>query len=84
MASEDLVRNLRPSAKLVLKILEYNDELTQQEIVEKSRLSPRTIRYALDRLQEAAVVEKDIYFPDVRQNLYRLTGEEATAPIETE
>lgn len=84
MFSEETVRDLPPSAKLVLKVLEYNGGLTQKEIVEKSRLSQRTVRDALDRLQEADVVEKDIYIPDARQNLYRLTVEDATATIEAE
>lgn len=75
--TDELVQDLPPSAKLVLKVLEYNGGLTQKQIVENSRLSQRTVRDALDRLQEADVVEKDIYIPDARQNLYRLTVEEA-------
>jgi DNA-binding MarR family transcriptional regulator len=76
MTSDELVHDLPPSAKLVLKVLEYNGGLTQKQIVENSRLSQRTVRDALDRLQEADVVEKDIYIPDARQNLYRLAVEE--------
>jgi DNA-binding MarR family transcriptional regulator len=71
-STDDIVQDLPPSAKLVLKVLEYNGGLTQKQIVENSRLSQRTVRDALDRLQEADVVEKDIYIPDARQNLYRL------------
>ncbi|QDX39569.1 helix-turn-helix domain-containing protein [Salarchaeum sp. JOR-1] len=69
---DDVLSELPPSAKLVVKVLEYNGGLTQKEIVEKSRLSQRTVRDALDRLQENDLVEKDIYIPDARQNLYRL------------
>ena len=72
--TDSLVQDLPPSAKLVLKVLEYNGGLTQKEIVEKSRLSQRTVRDALDRLQEHDVVEKDIYIPDARQNIYRLAN----------
>jgi len=75
--NEDTLRDLPPSAKLVLKVLEYNGGLTQKRIVEKSRLSQRTVRDALSRLQEAGVVEKEIYIPDARQNLYRLSFEES-------
>jgi DNA-binding MarR family transcriptional regulator len=71
--SEDRVADLPPSAKLVFKVLEYNGGLTQKGIVEKSRLSQRTVRDAIDRLQEVDAVEKTIYVPDARQNLYRLT-----------
>ena len=70
---DNQVRDLPPSAKLVLKVLEYNGGLTQKEIVNKSRLSQRTIRDALERLQERNIVEKNIYVPDARQNLYTLS-----------
>jgi len=71
-STDDHVQDLPPSAKLVLKVLEYNGGLTQKQIVEKSRLSQRTVRDALDRLQDHEIVEKDIYIPDARQNIYRL------------
>jgi DNA-binding MarR family transcriptional regulator len=73
--SDAAIEDLPPSAKLVLKVLEYDGGLTQKGIVEESRLSQRTVRDALDRLVEAGVVEKDIYIPDARQNLYRLAVE---------
>ncbi|GAA0263828.1 MarR family transcriptional regulator [Halobacterium noricense] len=86
--TDELVQDLPPSAKLVLKVLEYNGGLTQKQIVENSRLSQRTVRDALDRLQDADVVEKDIYIPDARQNLYRLSidesEEDAEEPAEKE
>ncbi len=72
------VSDLAPSAKLVYKVLEYNGELTQKQIAEKSLLSPRTVRYALNELESAGVVEDDIYFADARQRLYRLTESDAT------
>jgi DNA-binding MarR family transcriptional regulator len=66
------VDDLPPSAKLVFKVLEYKGSLTQKEIVEESMLSARTVRYALERLEELEVVEEDIYFADARQNLYEI------------
>jgi len=81
---DDAIHDLPPSAKLVLKVLEYNGGLTQKEIVEKSRLSQRTVRDALDRLQESDLVEKDIYIPDARQNLYRLSLAESEADAEAD
>jgi DNA-binding MarR family transcriptional regulator len=80
--SEDVIRELPPSAKLVLKVLEYNGGLTQKQIVERSRLSQRTVRDALTRLVESGVVEKDIYIPDARQNIYRLTVVADEAAVE--
>jgi transcription initiation factor IIE alpha subunit len=73
---DDTLRDLPPSAKLVVKVLEYDGGLTQKGIVEASRLSQRTVRDALSRLQDANVVEKEIYIPDARQNLYRLAVSE--------
>ncbi|MFC3957424.1 winged helix-turn-helix domain-containing protein [Halovivax cerinus] len=61
-----------PSAKLVFKVLEYDGPLTQKQIVEESMLSARTVRYALERLEEIGLVDEDIYFADARQSLYRL------------
>lgn len=80
MQEDQSLRDLPPSAKLVLKVLEYNGGLTQKQIVEESRLSQRTVRDALDRLESADVVEKDVYIPDARQNIYRLTVSVETAP----
>jgi predicted transcriptional regulator len=66
------IADLPPSAKLVYKVLEYNGPLTQKGIVEESMLSARTVRYALERLDEVGVVEEDVYFADARQNLYEI------------
>ncbi len=68
----DAVSDLPPSAKLIAKVLEYNGTLTQSELVEKSRLSPRTVRHALKELDEAGVVDSEISLADARQNLYSL------------
>jgi len=67
------IDDLPPSAKLVFKVLEYKGSLTQKEIVDESMLSARTVRYALERLEDIGVVEENIYFADARQNLYDIT-----------
>jgi predicted transcriptional regulator len=67
------IDDLPPSAKLVFKVLEYKGSLTQKEIVDESMLSARTVRYALERLEDIGVVDEDIYFADARQNLYEIT-----------
>ena len=73
----DTIEDLPPSAKLVFKVLEYNGPMTQKGIVEESMLSARTVRYALERLEEIDIVEEDVYFADARQNLYEIVPEEA-------
>ncbi|CAI48428.1 NP_1176A family transcription regulator [Natronomonas pharaonis DSM 2160] len=77
MADSDgeALADLPPSAKLVYKVLEYNGAMTQKDIVEESMLSARTVRYALERLEDIDIVSEDVYFADARQNLYELTDE---------
>ena len=74
MAEGDTQRlgDLPPSAKLVFMVLEHEGPLTQKRLVEKTRLSARTTRYALDRLEHIDVVNKKMGFRDARQNLYTL------------
>ncbi len=79
-SAQETMDDLPPSAKLVFKVLEYNGPLTQKKIVEESMLSARTVRYALERLQDIGAVEENIYFADARQNLYEITAEELEEP----
>ena len=66
------VRDLPPSAKLVAKVLDYNETLTQSELAEETLLPPRTVRYALSRLEEEGVVDSRFSFSDARKRLYSL------------
>ncbi|MFP8955662.1 MarR family transcriptional regulator [Natrialbaceae archaeon A-CW3] len=68
----DDVRDLPPSAKLVAKVLEYNDTMTQQQIADESLLPARTVRYALNRLDEENVIASRFSFSDARKRLYTL------------
>ena len=84
MAESDgeTIADLPPSAKLVYKVLEYNGPLTQKGIVEESMLSARTVRYALERLEEVGVVDEDVYFADARQNLYEIVDDTDEQPAD--
>jgi DNA-binding MarR family transcriptional regulator len=75
----DSLDDLPPSAKLVYKVLEYDGPLTQKQLVEESMLSARTVRYALERLEDLDVVTEDIYFADARQSLYQVTADAGEA-----
>jgi DNA-binding MarR family transcriptional regulator len=66
------VRDLPPSAKLVAKVLDYNEMLSQSQLAEETLLPPRTVRYALTRLEDAGVVESRFSFSDARKRLYSL------------
>jgi len=65
--------DLPPSCLLVAKVLEYEGPLTQGQIATEARLTPRTVRYALDRLDENGLIDKSPYLPDARKDLYELT-----------
>jgi DNA-binding MarR family transcriptional regulator len=71
----EAVRDLPPSAKLVAKVLEYNDTLTQNQLADETLLPPRTVRYALTRLDDAGVIESHFSFTDARKRIYTLTIE---------
>lgn len=71
-SEREAIDDLPPSAKLVFKVLEYKGALTQKQIVEESMLSARTVRYALERLEDLDIVVEDVYFADARQNLYEI------------
>lgn len=66
------VRDLPPSAKLVVKVLDYHGTLTQSELAEETLLPPRTVRYALSRLEEVGAVDARFSFSDARKRLYSL------------
>lgn len=68
---------LPPSAKLVLKVLENHDTLTQQALIRETYLPCRTTRYALRKLMEAGFVNDDVHFRDARKRLYSLSDEYA-------
>ena len=71
-AGWEAVADLPPSAKLVAKVLEYNDRLTQSQLAEETMLPPRTVRYALTRLEEIDAVDSRFSFTDARKRVYAL------------
>jgi len=71
----DALLDLSPSAKLVAKALEYEGESTQADLAESTLLPPRTVRYAIDQLEEADLVGSRISLVDARQRIYSLDPE---------
>ncbi|MFB9803998.1 MarR family transcriptional regulator [Haladaptatus pallidirubidus] len=70
--STEVVRDLPPSAKLAAKVLEYNETMTQSELADETLLPPRTVRYALNRLEDEDLVDSRFSFSDARKRLYTL------------
>lgn len=76
-AQEDFrerLRELPPSAKLVAKVLEDDAPLSQGQLAETSLLPDRTVRYALNRLEESDLVDSRYSFTDARKQVYFLTA----------
>jgi DNA-binding GntR family transcriptional regulator len=53
-------------------VLESGSLLTQKEIINKTYLPARTVRYALSRLRDENLLSKRFCFQDARQSLYGL------------
>ncbi|WP_134670822.1 MarR family transcriptional regulator [Halorussus marinus] len=66
------LRDLPPSAKLVAKVLETDSPLSQGQLAEESLLPDRTVRYALNRLEEESLVDSRYSFQDARKQVYFL------------
>lgn len=70
----DQLRELPPSAKLVAMVLADNAPLSQGNLAEASLLPERTVRYALNRLAEAGLVDSQYSFDDARKQVYFLVN----------
>ncbi|QSW98381.1 MarR family transcriptional regulator [Haloterrigena alkaliphila] len=68
----DRLRDLPPSAKLVAKVLETDSPLSQGQLAEESLLPDRTVRYALNRLEDVGIVGSRYSFRDARKQVYFL------------
>jgi DNA-binding GntR family transcriptional regulator len=66
------LRELPPSAKLVAKVLEADEPLSQGQLAEASLLPDRTVRYALNRLEESDLVGSRYSYRDARKQVYFL------------
>ncbi|SDD21409.1 helix-turn-helix domain-containing protein [Natrinema hispanicum] len=68
----DRLRDLPPSAKLVAKVLETDSPLSQGQLAEESLLPDRTVRYALNRLEDVGLIGSRYSFRDARKQVYYL------------
>lgn len=72
-SAKERLEDLPPSAKLVYKTLDYEGELTRQELAENTFLPPRTVDSALDQLRDTDLVKRDVDMQDARRYRYHLT-----------
>jgi len=69
--SEDMLK-MPPSAKLILKTLEYEGALSQKDLASRTMLPERTIRLSLSHLLGQGYVKKKTSLRDARQRIYEL------------
>ncbi len=69
--AEDMLK-IPPSAKLILKTLEYEGALSQKDLVTKTMLPERTIRLSLSHLINQGYVKRKTSLRDARQRIYEL------------
>jgi NAD+ kinase len=69
--AEDLL-SMPPSAKLILKTLEYEGALSQKDLSIRTMLPERTIRLSLSHLLTRGFVKKKTSLRDARQKIYEL------------
>ena len=68
--SSSKMKSLPASAKLVYKMLSYEGDLTQKELISITSLPERTVRYALNILLEKRLISSRPYLNDARQTVY--------------
>ncbi len=71
---------LPPSSKRVLEILDAGGAMTHKDLVQKSHLAPRTVRYALKKLKERQLIIEKFNFRDARQIIYQQRTADAGKP----
>ena len=69
------IKELPPSAKVIYKILSYEEALTQKEIINETYLPSRTVRHALNILLKKKLISKSINLSDIRQAIYKINIE---------
>jgi DNA-binding transcriptional ArsR family regulator len=62
---------LPPSSWIVLSLLSAGKAFTNKEIISLTGLSPRTVRYAIQKLRENRLIAEEWNFEDARQVRYR-------------
>ena len=73
-------QTLPPSSRTVLEILDTGGAMTHKDLVKKSRLAPRTVRYALKKLKERHLIIEKFNFRDARQIIYQQKNAQTSKP----
>jgi predicted transcriptional regulator len=78
--SDMIVTTLPKSSKKVLEILGSGCEMTQKDLVKRTNMNPRTVRYAVKKLKERDVLIEKLKMNDLRQIIYQIRFKGAFNP----
>ncbi len=70
--SIEVSKTAPPSAKFIARMLQYEGNMTQKEIIKVTSLPPRTVRSALKYLTDHGVIETQTSLRDARYTIYYL------------
>ncbi|MFW5917184.1 MAG: ArsR family transcriptional regulator [Halorubrum sp.] len=68
--TRELLAPLPPSAKLVYYVLDEEGRFDQTGLAEETRLSTRTVRFAVEKLTDVGLVEEGLCPRDARRSVY--------------
>ncbi len=80
--STEEIMKMPPSAKLVLKTIEYEGPLTAKEVAAKTLLPPRTVRHAVSILLQNGLIGRSPHLRDLRSDVLYILSEEAQEATE--
>ena len=69
-SARELLEPLPPSAKLVYYVLDAEGRFDQTGLAEETRLSARTVRFAVEKLSDVDLVEEGLCPTDARRSVY--------------
>jgi len=63
-----------------MEILDNGGAMTHKDIVSRTNLAPRTVRYALKKLKERHLIIEKFNFRDARQIIYQNRTDQTAKP----
>ena len=80
----ELLEPLPPSAKLVYYVLDAEGRFDQTGLAEETRLPARTVRFAVEKLDDVDLVEEGLCPTDARRSVYRAVPTAEHAAVDGE
>ncbi|WP_423997788.1 ArsR family transcriptional regulator [Halorubrum trapanicum] len=80
--TRELLEPLPPSAKLVYYVLDAEGRFDQTGLAEETRLSTRTVRFAVEKLTEVGLVKEGLCPRDARRSVYQAVPPAERDPVD--